>query len=87
MSDELENINPYKILNVNKSTSTLNCKKVFWKLINSPELITKQKGAFWYMIFYAIKKIILTMITYINQKKRPFLLCDDWRFKIIGINL
>ena len=57
MSDELENINPYKILNVNKSTSPLNCKKAFRKLINSPDLITKQKGAFWHMIFYAIKKL------------------------------
>ena len=72
MSDELENINPYKILNVNKSTSPLNCKKAFRKLINSPDLITKQKGALAYDILCNKKNYISNDNLYKPKKKDHF---------------
>ncbi len=51
MSDNLENIAPYKALGVEKSTSpSIICKKAFRKLINSTNIITKKKSVLAYEI-------------------------------------
>ena len=61
MSDDLENIDPYKVLGVDKSTSYLDCKKAFRKLINSKNFITKKKGALAYDILCNKNKISINV--------------------------
>ena len=50
MSDDLESMDPYKVLSVSKTASHSDCKNAFRKLINSTNFKTKKKGALAYDI-------------------------------------
>ena len=72
MSDDLENIDPYKVLGVDKSSSHLDCKKAFRKLINSKNFITKKKGALAYDILCNKNNYIKKGDLYTPKKKDHF---------------
>lgn len=74
MLDNLENIDPYKVLGVDKFASPSECKKAFRKLINSTNLSTKKKGALAYDILCNKNNYIKNGDLYNPKKKIIFIM-------------
>ena len=72
MSDDLENIDPYKVLGISKSASHSECKDSFRKLINSTNLSTKKKAALAYDILCNKNNYIKNGDLYNPKKKDHF---------------
>ena len=72
MSDDLEKLDPYKVLGVDKSASPSLCKKAFRQLINSTNLITKKKSALAYDILCNKNNYIKNGDLYSPKKKDHF---------------
>jgi len=72
MSDDLESMDPYKVLSVSKTASHSDCKNAFRKLINSTNFKTKKKGALAYDILCNKNSYIKNGNLYMPKQKDHF---------------